>query len=141
VAARPPASALRTRSATCRTSCVRLAQQRVVEDQPVQVEEGAHFLRRFGRNLVAQRVQFGPNQREGVVQPRDFVQHVLAVDRVLPDLKLAGRQPVRAPDRDAARGADALDLSAHVLACACCCTPLRSRRAGRRQVPRQGAAA
>ena len=58
----------------------RVGEQRVVEDHAVQVEEGAHFVGRARRDVVAQVVEFGAHGGERVVQPRDLVQHVAPLD-------------------------------------------------------------
>ncbi len=82
-------------------------EQRILENQQVQVEEGTHFVRRIGRDAGLQQRQFVPDFVESLGQAPDFVHDVAALDPVLADLELRRGEQVGAADRDPARNAAA----------------------------------
>ncbi len=131
-----------------------VAEQRIVEDHLVQVEEGAHLARRLRRHVRGEFVDLRAHQRKGVVQARHFVQHILALDRVMARFELGGRQPVGAADGNARAGprddADSHQFAAHplgplvVLACRPPMRQFRSRESSccaARSLPRRPLAA
>ncbi len=91
----------------------RIAQQRVIQDHPVQIQERLDLARRFGRHRTAQLLEFSAHKRKRVVQTGHLVQHVATLDVVLLDVQLAGGQQMRAPDRNPARHAQSPKFCRH----------------------------
>src|SRR5690606_13299137 len=88
-------------------------QLRVVEQQRVQVEEFAHFLRERTVQALAQAVHLGADDADRVVQALQFGGDVL--DPLLDDIQHMREADPGAPQRTAARGTLAGELAPHQL--------------------------
>ena len=91
----------------------RFRQRRVVQYHQVQVEEGVELLRRIGRNLRAQFLQFGAHRRQGSVEARQFLGDLGLRHHVMRDLEPGMGHQVRVSDGDAAGYRNAVQGKAH----------------------------
>ena len=86
-----------------------LGQQRILEDQSMQVDERGELGRRAGRQLGLQLIELVDDVRDGLVEPRDLGLDLAFHHHVVRHLERGRGQQVHAADDDAARDRDAVE--------------------------------
>ena len=91
----------------------RFRERRIVQDHPMDVEKRAEFARHVtGGHRAVQRLELALHFLDGKLEALDLPRYLLGGNRVVRDLEGRMGYELCAPDRDAARNADAVKREA-----------------------------